>query len=110
MSSLYGVSRALLLFPAVYLTSERDLAAAKQHLQRWWSDLPYVQLSNPAVLVENIVAYRHNPQVRWWEDEELGWINDSLYSFRNPKTRMCAFAERRFARVKQFLASIEEAA
>jgi hypothetical protein len=104
-----GATAGLLLFPAVYLTSDDDVRDARQHLLGWWGELPYVSLSDATVLVENTVANRHNPDVRWWEDETLGWINDSIYSFRNPRTRMCAFSERRFARMREFFSRVEAA-
>src|SRR5262245_35727818 len=79
---------ALLLFPAVYVTAADMSYDVKEHLQEWWRTLTYLSPADPELLVRNVVAYRDNPDVRWRKDEKLGWINDSIYSFRNPNAHM----------------------
>jgi len=97
---------ALFLFPATYLTSSEEQAEAESRLAEWWKTLSVIRPRAIDTLAKNVAAYRFSPEVRWSVDAKLGWINDGMYSFRNPRTEMCAFSERRFERVRSFLAPL----
>lgn len=105
-----AAAAALLLFPSVYLTNDEDPPKTHDRLVEWWRELGFVRPQSVEVLASNSAAYRSNPEVRWRPDPNLGWINDGIYSFRNPETRMCPFEERRFLRVKELMAEVEGAA
>ena len=51
---------------------------------------------------ERLLKHNHIHDTVWFKDEELGWINDDKYSFRNPETQMTMFSRTRFDRLKAF--------
>jgi hypothetical protein len=105
-----AAAAALLLFPATYVTNDEDSGRIQEHLVSWWRTLGFARPEFVERLACNTAAYRSVPEVRWHLDATLGWINDSVYSLRNPQTRMCAFEERRFLRVKEFMTEVDRAA
>jgi hypothetical protein len=101
-----GAIALLLLFPAVWLTSGENVSSVSERLKREWNNLSLIDASIFDRLVSNIIDCTPVTEIAWWEDRELGWINDGQYSFRNPKTLMCEFAERRFRHVSEFFGGI----
>ncbi len=104
-----AAASCLLLFPGAYVASDEEGNEARQQLADWWHDLPYVRVKDVSLLAASAAAYRR-VDVRWRIDEALGWINDSPYSFRNPKSAMPPFSERRFACLREFLAAMDRIA
>ncbi len=100
-----GARSFLLMFPAVWIQMEEDLSKIRSALIAAWEQLAVVKPERLEELVARIVE-RQRVTVRWWEDAQLGWITDGIYSFRNPKTLMCKFVEERFTRVAEFFAAV----
>ena len=102
MGSLRPSPTALaLLFPAIWITPADDYNEIYATLAAAWRALGIVRAAAIESFVTQIMA--HNAiDVRWRYDQTLGWINDSLYSLRNPNTRMRPFDAQHFARLEQF--------
>ncbi len=95
----------LLMFPAVWLRKEDGIEEVRATLVEAWSQLGVAMPNRLREMVEQTTGDA-NVGIRWWNDPQLGWINDGRYSFRNPETRMCRFDEDRFAKVAGFFAGI----
>ena len=100
-------SALLLLFPSVWITPSDDPAYLSQRLAQAWSALDFLQIRDLDSLIRFSIAHPAE-DLAWWNDPRLGWINNGMYSFRNPETLMCKFSERRFQRVSEFIASVEQ--
>jgi hypothetical protein len=100
-------ARALLLvFPTVWLRAEDERNRVQSALVEAWGELGVAKCEQFQEMIGQNMEHR-TAEIRWWEDPQLGWINDGRYSFRNPKTLMCEFEEDRFTKVAAFFAGIE---
>ena len=103
---LHRRSGLLLLFPGAYITQSDDTNIVKSSLCKAWDNLGLVNRTSIPQLVNNVIAYC-SVATKWWRDAELGWINDSRYSLRNPNTRMCEFDPVRFKRLQDFFEMVD---
>jgi hypothetical protein len=104
-----NAARALLLaFPAVGLRAEDEISSVQPMLVEAWRQLGVINRERLEEMTGQNMVHRTG-EIRWWEDPQLGWINDGRYSFRNPKTLMCDFAKDRFNKVAAFFAGIASA-
>jgi hypothetical protein len=99
----------LLLFPAVSLTRQDDTDVVTRTLLAGWKQLGLTHSGHEQALIRSAVENRLDPELTWSHDPELGWINDGIYSFRNPNTLMTRFDAKRFARIRDLWVAIEHA-
>jgi len=98
-------SGLLLLLPGGCITERDDEEAVRCTLCEAWDELKLVPSGGICELVDNVIA-SCSADTRWWRDAELGWINDSPHSLRNPDTKMCEFAPRKYERIQEFFAMV----
>lgn len=79
-------SSILLLLPAVWITSNDNLADIRRELTAAWQDLNPLPRSQVTLLVENLISSSSQSNVRWHHEEARGWINDGHNSTRNPNS------------------------
>jgi hypothetical protein len=92
-------SAPLLLLRGAYLTAADK--PPKDAIRTWLQLVPAMpQGSIPDIvadLVKNVV-----PEVRWRKDPALGWINNGVYSQRNPKSEMSLLEKQDFQFIQWF--------
>lgn len=74
----------LLLYPSVWLTVEDNLKEVCAVIKRAWLSLGVIRGSGLSDLVDFMVTSAFNRDIHWYEDRELGWINNGSRSLRNP--------------------------
>ena len=86
--SHHALNRAAipLLLPAVWLSDDEDLAPIRTRLHSAWGGLGIVDPAYLDDLVGLLIEASRVPY-RWRQDERFGWISDSPYSIRNPKSK-----------------------
>ncbi len=96
----------LLLRPSALRTEADDAVAMKRELTTAWDSLGVLCPNRTEELVDQLVPEEPWNNRGWLFDDDLGWISQSDYSFRNPKTLMCSFDRERFRKVAEFLNAI----
>jgi hypothetical protein len=92
-------STPLLLLRGAYLTAADK--PPKDAIRTWLQLVPGIPPESiPDILahvVKNVV-----PEVQWRKDPALGWINNGLYSQRNPKSKMSVLEKQDFQFIQWF--------
>ena len=78
----------LLLLPSVWITVDDKLDEIRFQLIKAWQCVISIEFEQAKVISDLIVEFSHS-EVRWSRDENLGWINDSIASVRNPNALGC---------------------
>ena len=73
-----------LLFPALCLSPDDDLVRIGDRLRLAWAELGVADPAHLDDLVGRMIE-ASRVDFRWWEDDLLGWVNDSPWSLRNPR-------------------------
>lgn len=92
-------SAPLLLLRGAYLTATDK--PPKDAIRTWLQLVPAIPPESIpdilADLVKNVV-----PEVQWRKDPALGWINNGVYSQRNPKSKMSLLEKQDFQFIQWF--------
>jgi hypothetical protein len=88
----------LLFLPGIYITDTDNYIEIKGTIEHAWSTLNIFQYKEIELLTGKIIKHQKE-NIHWWEDEQLGWINNGQYSFRNPKNEMHKFDKCLFERI-----------
>jgi hypothetical protein len=76
----------LLLFPSIYLNSDNDLNEVKHYLCNAWENLNFVKREYIELIVQSMID-NNIVDVKWSKDKKYGWINDNMFSYRNPNNK-----------------------
>lgn len=87
---LLAISRAsdlsaqamLLLLPCMWLTSDDDLSEFRQSLIEACENLNLAPRSRIPSLVEGLLVASEREKLRWWFQEDIGWVTNDTYSYR----------------------------
>lgn len=96
----------LLLFPGIYIAVSEE-AEATRVLEDSFAQLGLFTSSGRSSLARNAVQNRRNDSA-WTNDERFGWISNSQYAQRNPRSLLSTLAEADFLRIKAFFEDLDK--
>jgi hypothetical protein len=93
---------ALLFYTGAYVTKDDHESEMIPFLASAWEHAGLVKSCESAELAHQLLELSMDAATTWHRDQQLGWINNGEYSYRNPKTRMVAFEPGRFLKLRAF--------
>ena len=92
----------LLWLSATYLEDDRDIGPL---VMRLVSGVPGLASEHREVMAEAFLESLKVNGLKWVDDPTLGWINNWIYSQRNPQSLLCTLKSDDFAYIQRFFAS-----
>ncbi|MEZ0295569.1 MAG: hypothetical protein ACAI35_03850 [Candidatus Methylacidiphilales bacterium] len=96
----------LLLFPSVYILAGDPVEEIRLALCQAWEELGIVQAGQIKNLTESIIRSHVYGEIQWKRHETFGWINTSMYSQRNPESRLSQMSQGGWAKLASCLDSL----
>ena len=91
---------AALLMPACYLQDPSGHAG--EFVTAMFSQLPGLKPTAAESMAKAFVKNQTTPKLRWERHQQLGWINNSIYSQRNPSSTMSVLKPEHFELIEKF--------
>lgn len=92
-------SAPLLLLRGAYLTAADK--PPKNEIRTWLRLVPAIPPESIADIVADLVK-KVIPELQWRKDPALGWINNGVYSQRNPKSELSLLEKQDFQFIQSF--------